>query len=120
MFIRWSSRVFGCQGDTTDVSGFVRLHDFKPISRSATVIIDALFGYKDNVDVMHASTEKAVKQYLQTTAKYIGSTHKEIDPYSILIQQGSGLIQVFNAIHYSTEVSPSEILLNDIAHWNGL
>lgn len=63
---------------------------------------------------------RAVKKYLQTTAKYIGSTHTETDPYNTLIQQGSGLVQVYNAIHYSTEVSPSEIMLNDTAHWNGV
>lgn len=65
-------------------------------------------------------TGKAVKKYLQTTAKYIGSTHTETDPYNTLIQQGSGLVQVYNAIFYSTEVSPPEIMLNDTAHWNGL
>ena len=63
---------------------------------------------------------RTVKKYLQTTAKYIGSTHIETDPYNTLIQQGSGLIQVYNAIHYSTEVSPSEIMLNDTAQWNGV
>lgn len=63
---------------------------------------------------------RGVKKHLQTTAKYIGSTHTETDPYNTLIQQGSGLVQVFNAIHYLTKVSPSEIMLNDTTHWNGV
>ena len=78
----------------------------------------------------NARTRIAVKKYLQTTAKYIGSTHIETDPYNTLIQQGSGLVQVYNAIHYSTKIqvyntnyystkTSSEILLNDTAHWNG-
>ena len=67
-----------------------------------------------------ACNAKAVKNHLQTTAKYIGSTHTETDPYNTLIQQGSGLVQVYNAIFYSTKVSPSEILLNDTAHWDGM
>lgn len=53
------SRIFGCQGGTTDDGKFIRVDDPGTISRSATVIIDALLlAYKEKVDVMNLSLGK--------------------------------------------------------------
>jgi hypothetical protein len=35
-------------------------------------------------------------------------------------QQGAGLINVFDAIHSTTIVSPGELILNDTAHFKKL
>ena len=49
----------------------------------------------------------------ETTAQAIPSTMNDADPLQTLTQQGAGLINVFNALHFETVVSPGELILND-------
>jgi subtilisin family serine protease len=53
----------------------------------------------------------------QTTAKAVSSSKTDGDPLQTLTQQGAGLINVFDAIHATTIVSPGELVLNDTAHF---
>ncbi|KAK7053263.1 hypothetical protein VNI00_003889 [Paramarasmius palmivorus] len=62
---------------------------------------------------------QGIRSRLQTTANYVPSNHSEGDPLQTTIQQGAGLVDVFNAIHATTWVTPGEFLLNDTAHFNG-
>ncbi|KAF5357287.1 hypothetical protein D9758_005834 [Tetrapyrgos nigripes] len=60
-----------------------------------------------------------VRTVLQTTAQPILSNNTGSDLLQTAAQQGAGLVNVFNAIHYETLLSPGEFLLNDSAHFNG-
>ncbi|KAF8894316.1 pyrolysin [Gymnopilus junonius] len=53
----------------------------------------------------------------ESTAQSIGSSKTDSDPLQTLTQQGAGLVQVFNAIHTTTIVSPGELILNDTANF---
>ncbi|KAF8187464.1 pyrolysin [Pholiota molesta] len=53
----------------------------------------------------------------ETTAKAVPSTKTDGDPLQTLTQQGAGLINVFDAIHATTIVSPGELILNDTANF---
>ncbi|KAF9050468.1 peptidase [Panaeolus papilionaceus] len=53
----------------------------------------------------------------ETTAKPIGSTKDDKDPLQTLTQQGSGLINAFDAIYAKTIVSPGQLVLNDTANF---
>jgi hypothetical protein len=55
----------------------------------------------------------------ETTAQTIASSHTDGDPLQTVTQQGAGLVNVFNAIHSTTILSPGEFILNDTAHFNG-
>lgn len=55
----------------------------------------------------------------QTTARTISSSHTDGDPLQTVTQQGAGLINVFDAIHATTIISPAELILNDTAHFKG-
>jgi len=50
----------------------------------------------------------------------VPSSHTDGDPLQTVSQQGAGLINVFDAIYATTVVSPSELALNDTAHFKGL
>jgi len=54
----------------------------------------------------------------ETTAQTLSSSHTDGDPLQTVTQQGAGLVNVFNAIHTTTLVSPGEFILNDTAHFN--
>jgi len=56
----------------------------------------------------------------ETTAQKVGSSKTDGDPLQTLTQQGAGLINVFNAIHSTTIVSPGELILNDTANFKPL
>jgi hypothetical protein len=55
----------------------------------------------------------------ETTAQTVASSHRNEDPLQTVAQQGAGLVNVYNAIHSTTILSPGEFLLNDTAHFNG-
>lgn len=55
----------------------------------------------------------------ETTARRVPSSHTDGDPLQTVTQQGAGLINVFDAIHATTIISPSQLILNDTAHFNG-
>lgn len=66
-----------------------------------------------------AEVAKGARTLFQTTSTRVGSSHTDADPYQTVSQQGAGLVNVYNAIHYKTAVSPGELLLNDTAHFSG-
>ncbi|KIM45535.1 hypothetical protein M413DRAFT_343058 [Hebeloma cylindrosporum] len=59
----------------------------------------------------------AARTLFETTAQKVGSSKTDGDPLQTLTQQGAGLINVFNAIHSTTIVSPGELILNDTANF---
>ncbi|GLB37011.1 putative subtilisin-like protein [Lyophyllum shimeji] len=67
-----------------------------------------------------ASVARGVRTLLETTAQRVPSSHTDGDPLQTLTQQGAGLINVFNAIHTTTVVSPGELILNDTAHFKSM
>lgn len=60
-----------------------------------------------------------VRTIFETTAQKIASSKDDGAPLQALTAQGAGLINVYNAVHYTTAVSPGEILLNDTTHFKG-
>lgn len=63
-----------------------------------------------------SATPAEVKATIQRTAKPIPGND---DPETLqsISWQGAGLINAYSAYHYTTDISPSEILLNDTAHY---
>jgi hypothetical protein len=64
----------------------------------------------------NANTAKGVRSLLQSTGQRIPSSKTDGDPLQSVIQQGSGLVNVFNAVHAETVVSPAQLIVNDTAH----
>jgi subtilisin family serine protease len=62
---------------------------------------------------------KGLRTLLETTASAISSAHNDAALLQTAAQQGAGLINVYNAIHYQTTVSPGELLLNQTGFFNG-
>ncbi|KZT62014.1 subtilisin-like protease [Calocera cornea HHB12733] len=67
------------------------------------------------------STSNALRarDLLETTGKVIPASYNDTSILQTAAQQGSGLINVWNAIHYSTLLTPGELLLNDTANFKG-
>ncbi|KAF9028989.1 subtilisin-like protease [Hymenopellis radicata] len=63
------------------------------------------------------SVGRNARTLFETTSTLVPSSHTDGDPLQTVTQQGSGLINVFNAIHATTIVSPGELILNDTAHF---
>lgn len=63
---------------------------------------------------------RSVRTLLQTTSKTVPSSLTDAGPPQTLSQQGAGLINVNDAIHFTTLVTPGELLLNDTAHFKGV
>lgn len=79
------------------------------LSGSAALLMEASGG--------HANiTGDRIRAILQTTASPLKSTHNETSLIETTVKQGSGLVQVWNAVHYTTVVTPGELLLNDTAN----
>ncbi|KAF8893560.1 subtilisin-like protease [Infundibulicybe gibba] len=72
-----------------------------------------LFSVKGN----SAAVGRTARTLFETTAQLVSSSHTDGDPLQTVTQQGAGLINVFNAIHATTIVSPGELILNDTAHF---
>lgn len=64
-----------------------------------------------------AAVGKTLRTLFETTARRVPSTHTDGDPLQTVTQQGAGLINVYDAIHSTTVVSPSQLILNDTAHF---
>lgn len=64
-----------------------------------------------------AAVGRTARTLFETTAQMVPSTHTDGDPLQTVTQQGAGLINVFDAIHATTIVSPGELILNDTAHF---
>lgn len=67
----------------------------------------------------NARTARAVRDLLETTAQFVPSSHTDGDPLQTVSKQGAGLVNVFDAVHTTTIVSPGELLLNDTANFKG-
>lgn len=67
-----------------------------------------------------AAVGLGARTLFETTAQRVPSSHTDGDPLQTVSQQGAGLINVFNAIHATTIVSPGELLLNDTANFKGV
>jgi len=59
---------------------------------------------------------KGARDLFETTARWVPSDVSS-DLLQTAAQQGAGLINVFDAIHATTIVSPGELILNDTAHF---
>lgn len=75
-----------------------------------------LFSVKGN----SAAVGTSARTLFETTAQRVASSHTDGDPLQTVTQQGAGLINVFNAIHTTTIVSPGELILNDTAHFQSV
>ncbi|KAK0462602.1 subtilisin-like protease [Desarmillaria tabescens] len=73
-----------------------------------------------NVKGKDRSIGKTARTLFETTATLVSSSHTDGDPWQTVTQQGAGLINVYNAIHTTTIVSPGELILNDTANFQGL
>ncbi|KAK7053167.1 hypothetical protein VNI00_003786 [Paramarasmius palmivorus] len=62
---------------------------------------------------------QGARTLFETTSTKVPSSHTDGDPLQTLTQQGAGLINVYNALHSTTFVSPGELILNDTAHFVG-
>ncbi|KAH7103016.1 subtilisin-like protein [Auriculariales sp. MPI-PUGE-AT-0066] len=62
---------------------------------------------------------KGIRDLLQTTSTIIPQTLEEGSIIQTLAQAGAGQASVYNALTYTTVVSPGQLLLNDTAHWKG-
>jgi subtilisin family serine protease len=60
---------------------------------------------------------KGARDLFATTARWVPSSFTGGDPLQTAAQQGAGLINVFDAVHATTLVSPGELILNDTAHF---
>ncbi|KAG8904015.1 hypothetical protein FRC00_014324, partial [Tulasnella sp. 408] len=58
----------------------------------------------------------AIRGLLQNTGKAVPSSKKSGDPLQTLAQAGAGLLDVYEAIHGKTVVTPAQIALNDTAY----
>ncbi|KAF9446345.1 subtilisin-like protease [Macrolepiota fuliginosa MF-IS2] len=63
-----------------------------------------------------ADVAKGVRSLLESTGQRVASSHTDGDPLQTVTQQGAGLVNVFNAVHAETLVSPTELIVNDTAH----
>ncbi|KAJ6625831.1 subtilisin-like protease [Mycena sp. CBHHK59/15] len=66
-----------------------------------------------------AAVGRTARTLFESTAKPISSSNTDGDPFQTATQQGSGLVQVFDAIHATTILSPAQLILNDTAHFTG-
>jgi len=63
---------------------------------------------------------KSARNLFESTAQKVPSNNTDGGPLQTLTQQGAGLINVYDAIHATTIVSPTELILNDTAHFAGM
>ncbi|PBK73461.1 subtilisin-like protease [Armillaria solidipes] len=61
----------------------------------------------------------SARSLFESTAKAISSSHTDGDPYQTVTQQGAGLINVYDAIHFATTLNQGELILNDTTHFQG-
>jgi len=58
-----------------------------------------------------------MRSILQSTTQQLPQSHAEGSLIETAAFQGSGLVNIFDAINVKTTVSPAEITLNDTEHW---
>ncbi|KAG9086315.1 hypothetical protein FS749_003726 [Ceratobasidium sp. UAMH 11750] len=67
-----------------------------------------------------AATAKAVRSVFENTAIPVQNTAANNSLLETASHQGAGLIQVYDAIHATGNLSPAELLLNDTANFDGV
>ncbi|KAJ7115609.1 subtilisin-like protease [Mycena crocata] len=65
------------------------------------------------------SVALSARTLFQSTAAPISTSKTDGDPFQTATQQGAGLVQVYDAIYATTIISPTELILNDTAHFAG-
>ncbi|KAG8953405.1 hypothetical protein FRC04_002247 [Tulasnella sp. 424] len=63
-----------------------------------------------------AGASLGARYRFETTGSPVPSSQTDGDPLQTLAQAGAGLVNVYNAVHYTTSVTPGELILNDTAH----
>ncbi|KAJ7733523.1 pyrolysin [Mycena metata] len=66
-----------------------------------------------------AEVAATARSVFQSTAKPLASDHTDGALVQTTIQQGAGLVQVYDVLFATTIISPAELLLNDTAHFVG-
>ncbi|KAF8800239.1 subtilisin-like protease [Phlegmacium glaucopus] len=62
----------------------------------------------------------SARSLFESTAQKVPSNNTDGYPLQTLTSQGAGLINVYDAIYTTTIVSPTELILNDTAHFVGV
>lgn len=81
-----------------------------PYAAGSAALLLAARGRSTNVT-------KGARDLFETTARWVPSSFTGGDPLQTASQQGAGLINVFDAVHATTIVSPGELSLNDTTHF---
>jgi subtilisin family serine protease len=81
-----------------------------PFAAGSAALLLAAKGHSTNV-------ARGARDLFETTARWVPSSFSGGSPFQTAAQQGAGLINVFDAVHVTTIVSPGELLLNDTAHF---
>ena len=63
---------------------------------------------------------RSARSIFESTARKVPANNTDGDPLQTLTQQGAGLINVYDAIYTTTIISPTELILNDTAHFQGV
>jgi len=84
-----------------------------PVVAGASALILAVRGKS-------ITNKQQVMSLLQSTSKKVAVDRSGAAPYVSAAQQGAGLVNAFDAIFAKTSVSPSQLLLNDTAHFKGV
>jgi len=62
---------------------------------------------------------KGVRTLFETTSKMLPVTRDDAGVFDTVSKAGTGLLDVYSAIHATTLVSPGELVLNDTANFKG-
>ncbi|EJU04161.1 subtilisin-like protease [Dacryopinax primogenitus] len=65
------------------------------------------------------ATAAHARELLETTSKLVPASNNNTSVLQTAAQQGAGLISAYNAVHYTTLLTPGELLLNDTANFKG-
>ncbi|KZO98808.1 subtilisin-like protease [Calocera viscosa TUFC12733] len=65
------------------------------------------------------STGMRARDFLETTSQLIPASYNDTSVLQTAAQQGAGMVNVYNAIHYTTVLTPGELLLNDTESFKG-
>ncbi|KEP49742.1 minor extracellular protease vpr protein [Rhizoctonia solani 123E] len=82
------------------------------VAGSAALLLEARGKNKD--------TAKAARALFQNTATPLKQTTLDTSSIETAAQQGAGLLNVYNAVRCTGSLTPSELLLNDTVHFNGM
>ncbi|KAJ7077272.1 subtilisin-like protease [Mycena belliarum] len=66
-----------------------------------------------------ASVGRAARALFESTSMPISTSHTDGGPYQTATQQGTGLVNVYDAVFATTVLSPAELIVNDTAHFAG-